>query len=833
METQTITDTQEDPSRLATWIQYTKELVIILSEDYKIVEFNPIAEQIYGWERKEVLNKSFITLSEKSGMEHPLPKNKIDLSAGKKFQTEITLQNKQNQKFTLAWTIASIKPSHSSKSKQEFLLIAQNISLQREAETALKKSEEFLYTTHQELVAFTELVTGHDQKEKSLIDYAKNIYSYLEGIIAAVPGCVYWMNREGVYLGCNDTMAVLYNLKSRKDIIGKTYEDIYNKKTGDGYRKADTQVMTTGEPLEVAETRYNSDGTIRVYKSNKVALRDKFGVVIGMLGNSIDITEQIQIEQAVKEAKRRADAANLAKSEFLAVMSHEFRIPLTSILGMTKLLTMQKLSPDKQHEYLQNISSAGMHLLNLINDTLDFAKLEAGKFELSPAPMNLNALIEETCTMLTPLANAKNLELLVHVDQSIPFQFVGDKRALRQIIINLVGNGIKFTAKGFVSIQVECLEKTAHSVKLIISVSDSGIGIPEEKQGMIFNHFSQVDASHSRRYGGTGLGLTITKQLIDLMSGTIGVSSQEGKGTTFRCVLDFALQENESNLISPWTTYQSTTRILIVDDTPRGEVMRKHLSFTNCEVVSANEAFNAILASYQLSDPYKIIIVSQKLNNIDPLELGRSVSMHDELRQSMLILVPEEGSVKTKKAATAAGFFECIVKATQPVAFQVALTAAWEKWIEQLEINVKPPTIPTISSQINLKAQSKESNKLKILLVEDDAIVEIIHKNYLESLVETLHIARNGHEALEKLNDHYDLVFMDMGLPDISGKDVIIKIRKKMKNKHIPIVSLTGYGSESNKQEFLNAGADEVMIKPVFIDQLKEIIEKYCNKDNQ
>jgi signal transduction histidine kinase len=257
---------------------------------------------------------------------------------------------------------------------------------------------------------------------------------------------------------------------------------------------------------------------------------------------------------------------------------------------MAKLINMQNLSSEKQQEYVQNISSAGMYLLNLINDTLDFAKLEAGKFELALAPMDLNALIEETCTMLTPLSKAKNLELLIQFNQSTPYQILGDKRILRQIIINLVGNAIKFTEKGYVSIQVECLEKSPLAAKLVLSVSDTGIGIPEDKQGMIFDHFSQVDSSHSRRYGGTGLGLTITKQLIDLMSGTIGVTSQVGKGTTFRCVIDFPLQNDDPSTFSPWMAYQSTVRILIVDDTPRGEVMRKHLGFSNSEVVGANEA---------------------------------------------------------------------------------------------------------------------------------------------------------------------------------------------------------------------------------------------------
>lgn len=806
------------------WMQHSQELIIILSLDLIILEFNPIAEKIFALKKDKAIGQSFTHLCALLGLESPLPKDIHEIFRGKIFKCEKTSKNHTS---ILSWTITRLMDSHNNANG--LMLVAQNITHLRTLEKALHKSEESFYGTSQELMSFTELVTGHESQEKSLIGYVKNIYDYLEGIIAAVPGCVYWMNKEGVYLGCNDDMARLYNLESRKAIVGKTYEHIYNKKTGDGYREADIQVMTTGEPITKEEIYYDPDGSTKIYLSHKVALRDKFNNIIGMLGNSVDITQHKQTEYALKEAKTRAEAANFAKSEFLAVISHEFRIPLTGILGMAKLVSMEELPFEKQQEYVQNISSAGMYLLNLINDTLDFAKLEAGKLELVSAPLDLNVLIEETCTMLTPLSKAKNLEFIIQFDQQIP-QILGDKRALRQIIINLVGNAIKFTEQGSVTIQVDCLEKLKNSVKLVFSISDTGIGIPDDKQGMIFDHFSQVDASHSRRHSGTGLGLTITKQLIDLMSGTISVTSQVDKGTTFRCVINFPLEKNDNITFSPWLRYQSTIHILIVDDTSRGEVMRKHLGYSNCQVVSSMEAFNVLLASYQLNDPYKIVIIEQRLFRLNPLELARSINKHSELRQSMLILLPDDGSIKTKETATNAGFFECIVKPIQPLAFQIALTAAWEKWVEKLEMSVEAPSFFTTSVQKNVNSKSKKIKKLKVLLVEDDNLVEIVHRKYLEKLVETLDVARNGKEALEKLNNHYDLVFMDMGLPDISGKAVVMNFRKRIGNPYTPIISLTGYSSKANEREFINAGADEVMIKPVFIDDLENIITKYCDR---
>lgn len=662
---------------ISNWIQYSKEVIILLSLDLKIVEWNPIAEKVYRWQRKDVLGKDFKLLCENAGLKSPIPVNLTEILAR---ETEFKIESgSSKQKYILSWTIGYSR--HSNNDISGFILVAQDITRLKRTEMALRKAQEHTLSTNKALASLNRFVTGQAQKsEMQAIEYAKDIYDYMANIIAAMPGSVYWMNRQCVYLGCNDSMAKLFNLKSRHDIVGKTYENMYDKQSGDFYRIVDTEVMETGVPKLLEEPLYNHDGTLSIWLSNKTPLHDKSGTIIGMLGISFDITDRKEAELALKEAKNRAESANLAKSEFLAVISHEFRIPLTGILGMAKLLTMQNLSREKQEEYIQHISSAGMHLLNLINDTLDFSKLEAGKVELAPAPMNLNALIEETCTMLTPLSKAKNLELLIHFDQSTSQYILGDKRVLRQIIINLIGNAIKFTEQGYVSVQAECIEKSSDTVKFSLTISDTGIGIPEDKQGMIFDHFSQADASHSRRYGGAGLGLAITKRLVELMSGTIGVTSQVGQGSTFRCVIEFPLQKT-SALSSPWMAHQSTVRILIVDDTSRGEILKRQLSPSNSQVVSGIEAFNALLASYQVDDSYDMVIIDQRLIDVCPFELARKIKNHSELK-AMLVLLADNGTINTKELAKSAGYFECIVKPIQPLALQITLTAAWERWIE-------------------------------------------------------------------------------------------------------------------------------------------------------
>lgn len=794
---------------LLNWSNHTKEAVVCLSLNFYILELNQVAEKILGGNKSDIVGKNFLTLCENLGVKFPFPEDVSPILAG---QTLLDVETTINAKaLTFSWTI--VRTVSANQIPDGFMLIGQDITQLNQTKAALLKAEEYTLGTNRDLANFNRLVTGqHLNSEKLPVEYTKNIYDYMENIVARMPVSVYWLNRQGVYLGCNDAFATLFNLKNRHDILGKTYNDLYDEESGNFYCSVDIEVMDSGIPKTLEEPLFCPDGTKSIWLSSKVPLIDVSGQVIGMLGTSLDITELKKTEQALKEAKERAEAASLAKSEFLAVISHELRIPLTSILGMTQLLNAKNLAPSKQSEYLGHILSAGAHLLNLINDTLDFAKLEAAQLQLSSAPLNLKALIEETSTMLTPLAKAKNLELLIHFEPKAPHNIFGDKRLLRQIIINLLGNAIKFTEHGYVSIQVECIENTIHHATLVISVNDTGIGIPEEKQGMIFDLFSQVDASHSRRYGGAGLGLTITKQLVELMSGTISVTSQVGRGTTFRCVIEFPLQK-EAITDSPWVAYESEVRILIVDDTPRGSVIQRQLSTSNSQVVSGEQAFSTLLASHQLSDPYDVVILDQHLKNVKPFKLAQSIREHQELYQPMLVALIDNGTANAKESATAAGFFECITKPIQPLALQVVLTAAWERWSEQKKMKVLLPL----------------TNKINILLVEDDEIVQIIHQKYLEDLNCNVDIANNGTEALEKLNGHYDLVFLDMGLPDIHGIDVIKEFRKRTLGKEqTPVVSLTGYSTETSKQEFIKAGVDEVMIKPVFIEQLERIIQKHC-----
>jgi hypothetical protein len=290
--------------------------------------------------------------------------------------------------------------------------------------------------------------------------------------------------------------------------------------------------------------------------------------------------------------------------------------------------------------------------LALVNDFLDFAKLEVGKFALTIAPLDLKSLIIETISILVTQASAKGLEIIIDYPQNIPHLILGDSRALRQIIINLVSNAIKFTEAGSIKIEVECLKQWSETTELRLAVTDTGIGIAEDKIAVIFDHFQQVDSSYSRRHGGTGLGLIITKKLVEIMDGTLAVVSKANQGSTFSCTLNFTLQE-KSVIEHPWILHQANVPVLIVEDTYRGDILQKQIgsSTSNCHTVTSKEALSVFIVNQQSLDPYGIVIIDDLIHSDTPYELAQKLNGCKNLKKPMLVLLSSSPSLKARKKA--------------------------------------------------------------------------------------------------------------------------------------------------------------------------------------
>lgn len=384
---------------------------------------------------------------------------------------------------------------------------------------------------------------AHQLLPTQLIDKANassndlnTIYRSIEHILAQIPVSVYWMNRDFVYLGCSNSMAKLLHLQSRQDIVGKTYSDLYDPRSASHYKKADEAVMDKGIPLSLEEPLYYPDGRKEIYLSKKVPLRDFQGEIIGMLGVSVDITDRKQMEEELQRAKEAAEAANCAKTEFLTNMRHDIRTPLSGIVGFSELLCNESTEP-RIKEYAENLVASSHALLDLMDDVLEAVRVSSGDIPLLKRKFDLHHTLEQVVTLYRARALEKNLKLSLNLSSSLPQYVIGDKIRLHRIALELIGNALNFTDRGHVTIEATLAKSDNRILVIQLTVSDSGMGIPKDKQQEIYLQFKRLTPSYQGIYKGVGLGLYVVKQFIDELEGEIYVASELHQGTTFTCLI--------------------------------------------------------------------------------------------------------------------------------------------------------------------------------------------------------------------------------------------------------------------------------------------------------
>jgi len=465
----------------------------------------------------------------------------------------------------------------------------------------------------------------------SKIDEMQNTLLQLDEIIAKTPGHIYWLDRNNVFLGCNDNQAQHANLPSRHDIVGKTNFEMPWKNEAYQLNQANYEVMHSGITKTFEESAEMSYGK-GIFLSQKTPLRNKKGEISGILGISFDITERKNMEAALKIAKDEAEQANKAKSEFMEFMTHELRTPLTGMLGILHNLLKRPGNTigESQHS-LDNLRLSGELLLAYINDILDYAKLRKGQFDLFPAQFNLEESIHSTTEILTPNALKKNIKIIINYPNSIPKNFYADKKRINQILFNLIGNGVKFTRKGSVKVTVECLSRNKNEAKIKISISDTGPGIPKDKHEFIFNKFEQLKSTHSsnEQQQGTGLGLAIVRQLVNKFQGKIELDSVVGKGSTFHVTLPLLLKEPINTKIekpaTPKPNKKSSTRnvLLVEDNLINQAVIEEMLQDLNCHVIVASNGKQAL----NLFDKHFVNLVLLDLNlpDIDGITVAEKI----------------------------------------------------------------------------------------------------------------------------------------------------------------------------------------------------------------
>ena len=635
-------------------------------------------------------------------------------------------------------------------------------------------------------------------------------------MVESLPDPYSEINLEGAITFVNEAF-VHETGYSRDELMGKKFNMLLDESNARLAKRKYGEIYKTGRGVKNLELAWISkSGRVVLAEVSVSPIRRADGTMTGFQSVYRDITERRQMEIALSRAKEEAEVASNAKSEFLASMSHEIRTPLNAILGMADLLTETPLNKEQQ-KFVQIFREAGENLLNIINDILDISKVEAGHIHLEHIPFDLGKLVEQTGDIMSVRAHKKALELACRVAPGVPTKLMGDPTRLRQVLINFIGNAVKFTESGEVMLEVKLTGPSAvhtkqNTMDLTFSVKDTGIGIPADKIHNIFERFTQADSSTTRKYGGTGLGLTISKSIVDLMGGTISVESKEGKGSIFSFTAPFAMQTEMTPGEDACTLVDLTgRRVLVIDDSANNRLILREMLTQWGTIVSSVDSgpsgLEALREAQEAGKPYDFVILDYQMPGVDGLMTAVEIRKEPKWSSLAVIMLSSGYLQEDIAAAKKVGINRFLYKPVKRNDLQEAICG---------ELGKKEAAQPQAEAA---SAVSSAQKSLNILLVEDNEDNRLLISTYLKNTPHRLQMAENGAVAVEAFKSaKYDIVLMDMQMPVMDGYTATREIRQweKFQGKTaVPIIALTAYALKEDEKKSLDAGCTVHMTKPI------------------
>lgn len=675
----------------------------------------------------------------------------------------------------------------------------------------------------------------------------QNNLEFLSTLIDTIPNPIYYMNRDGICTGCNKAFCEQMTGLPKDAIIGHKIKEIVDMlpyDPGKIHHEKDIELLEQGGLHTYEAELVKPDGTTGYFMIYKAVYRDSAGQNAGIVGVMLDMTERRVAEQAVNKAREEteesnrrltesfelatklaaeAQMANMAKSEFLANMSHEIRTPMNGVIGMTELALTTELTAE-QREYLESVRTSADSLLTIINDILDFSKMEAGKLELCATEFGLREFLADTVTTMALQSGRKDLEFAFYVPPEIPDNLVADTGRLKQILINLLGNSIKFTQHGEITVEVALESLSDSEVDLTFTVHDSGIGIPEHKLSKVFNAFEQVDSSTTREYGGTGLGLAIVFRLVQMMHGRVWVDSQVNIGANFHFTIRLGVSPgkppecgSEKN-----TSAMDGLNVLVVDD---NDTNRRILELTLLQwgmnpvcVASGQEGLAELDQQFKEGGGFSLLLVDYMMPQMDGIEFVSRVRKDQRFKPLVIILLTSAGDRIPMAQWDGLGISYCLTKPIKSL--ELRKTIQWSLGETCNHEVVKEPLTPSL-----IKTGSVELN---ILLAEDNIVNQKLAAAMLRKMGHIVTVASDGLDALSLLRrEKFDLILMDVQMPNMDGFETtrIIREQEKTTGSHIPIVAMTAHAMKGDREKCLEAGMDGYMAKPIKLKEFQEILE--------